>query len=111
MTKDEMRETLALGVFPVAFEPGVPDEQTDAAFNLVDAFLAALRDAGLAIVPKEPSEAMVEAVSDQAWQGGYCTERPQQNYSGGSALFTEAEAAPMVRAMLSAGDLLGERGS
>jgi hypothetical protein len=104
MTKDELRETLAVALSGTTCT-------TERSHRIADAVLAALRDAGLAIVPKEPSEAMIAAVSDQAWRGGYCTERPQQNYSGGSALFTEAEATPMVRAMLSAGDLLGERGS
>ena len=59
-----------------------------------DAALAALHDAGLAIVPKEPSEAMVEAHIESC--AGQCDE------AGPESVRSAWEA------MLSAGDLLGE---
>ena len=100
MTREELRERLK-GIVAAGEECRAYPEDT------VAAILSALREEGLAVVNREPSEAMLEAVSDQAWACGYCTERPQQMHGGGSALFTNEEVAPMARAMLAAGDLLG----
>jgi hypothetical protein len=90
MTKDELRECLARAISGSPF----PSRRSLAR---ADAALAALRDAGFAIVPKEPSEAMVEAHIESC--AGQCDE------AGPESVRAAWEA------MLSAGDLLGERGS
>lgn len=90
MTQDELREVLGNAIL---------DASSGRVTVLVDAVLSALRDAGLAIVPKEPSEAMQYAGSDGPMK------LPER---GEDALPVTAN---IYRAMLSAGDLLGERGS
>ena len=74
--------------------------EREGCIRAADATFSTLRDAELAIMPKEPTEAMQYAgssagLADVSWNG--------------------KDAAPVTahvyRAMLSAGDLLGERGS
>ncbi len=102
MTKNELRGMMA-GAIYARFAGGASDDADDMAATLsldfADAVLSALRDAGLAIVPKEPSEAMQYAGSDGPMK------LPER---GEDALPVTAN---IYRAMLSAGDLLGERGS
>lgn len=92
MTPDSLRALIAFAIGDS--EPG----------RRADAVFAAIRDAGLAIVPKEATPTMMLAgwdVIDKTTfrRAFYDTAIPRS--------FIE----PVSRAMLSAGDLLGERGS
>ena len=93
MTKDELEETLGNAIL---------DAGSGHVAVVVENVLAALRDAGLAIVPKEPSEAVQVAGSD-------AEQEPRLPPWNGTDV--RPVTAHIYRAMLSAGDLLGERGS
>lgn len=104
MTQDELRMLLARAIFADAvgaehWESDWYSCEREGCVRAADATFSALRDAGLAIVPKAPSEAMQYAGSDGPMK------LPER---GEDALPVTAN---IYRAMLSAGDLLGERGS
>ena len=100
-----IHETIARAIFEArwpGFERDCPagDHEMIGCRKEARAVLAALSAAGLAVVPREASPAMIEAVSEQAWPCGYCMERPQRMMQGGSALFADDEVAPIWRAMI-----------
>lgn len=97
MTKDELRECLARAISGSPF----PSRRS---LVRADAALAALRGAGLAIVPKEPNGVMVLA----GWDSIDKTAFRRAFYN---TAIPRSFMEPILDAALSAGDLLGERGS
>lgn len=122
MTKDELRGMMA-GAIYARFAGGASDDADDMAATLsldfADAVLSALRDAGLAIVPKVSTTDMKFAATDAMIvlveaDNAKCPEETdfQRGMASGAAMTCGSKYLDAAyRAMLSAGDLLGERGS
>jgi len=112
----DIREAVASGVHEVSLGAAksipwavVPTDTKDLFLAVADAAISAIEAAGFAVVSRtDVPAAMVDAVTDQAWASGYCTERPQRVHSGGSALFEDDEAIPLLRAALAAAPPLTE---
>lgn len=75
--------------------------QVDAA-----AVLRALDEAGLVVVRKEPSEAMVSVITGEAWDAVYEMGRTSERISGGAAHITEADARRLARAVIRAASVV-----
>lgn len=90
MTPEKLRELLAGAIL---------DAPSGRVTVLVGATFSALRDAGLAIVPREPTEAMQVAGS-----------MPADNPPPWNGTDVRPVTARVYRIMVAVGDLLGERG-
>ena len=124
MTRDELREKMAraayahsANTFAVSWED--LNERTRAVLlREMDGALDALRDAGLALVPKVTTFDMKLAATDAMIvlveaDNAKCQQETdfQRGMASGAAMTCGSKYLDAVyRAMLSAGDLLGERG-
>ena len=75
------------------------DGSSDTMLGVADTILAALSDAGLVVVPKEPTEAMIAAgIHAPCWEPDAIQFGPDYVNAGGARMFS----APIYRAMLAA---------
>lgn len=80
----------------------LPEEYDDCA----DEVLVALESAGWRIAPVEPSEAMVLAITGDAWDAVYEMGRTSERISGGAAHITEADARKLALAVIRAASVV-----
>lgn len=90
-----IRETIAKAVSGAPFP-------TARSLGKADAVLRALDEAGLVVVPKDASEAMVLAITGDAWNAVYEMGRTSERISGGAAHITGADARRLARAVIAA---------
>ncbi len=105
-----IRETIARAIY-ASFAGGTSDETLDDMATAIaqsgaDAVLRALDEAGLRVVPVEPSEAMVSAITGDAWDAVYEMGRTSERISGGAAHITEADARRLARAVIRAASVV-----